>query len=194
MSFLSATLVQKPFQHASLPWSVALQEESAWVRVPHGVTSPARKPDPMWAPISMRLQILSGACSIAGFPQGNSLHQANSLSSLESTVGCKWICHGPPWAAGGQHPSPWSSPWAAGASLLLCWSTSSPSITLLGSCKAVSRIYFHSSLCCNCTYFSHALKYFIPELLLPTLMGLASHSSRLILEPGLLDISQKPHP
>lgn len=112
----------------------------------------------LWAPLSMGLQILSGVCSSAGFPQGHSLHQAVSPAFSPPWAGNGSLLHyGPPWVAGGQPLSPWSSPWAAGASLLLYWSNSSPSFTDLGADKVVSLIYFHSSLCCNCIVFSMPL-------------------------------------
>jgi len=38
-----------------------LQEQAALAWVPHGVTSPARKPAPAWAPLSTGPQVLAGS-------------------------------------------------------------------------------------------------------------------------------------
>lgn len=54
-------------------------------------------------------QVLSGACSSAGFPWG--------LSLLWGAPAPAWS---PPWATRSQPPSPWSSPQAVGEPLLQC--------------------------------------------------------------------------
>jgi len=66
------------------PRGAVLQEQAAPAWVPHGVTSPASKPAPAWAPLSMSPQVLAGACSNAGSPQGHSLLQASTCSSVGS--------------------------------------------------------------------------------------------------------------
>ena len=60
-------------QRGCFLWGAVLQEQAAPTWVPHGVTSPARKPAPVWAPLSMGLQVLAGACSSACSPWGHSL-------------------------------------------------------------------------------------------------------------------------
>jgi len=62
----------------------------------------------VWAPLSTGSQVLAGAQSSAGSPQGHSFFQAFTYSGVGSL----------PWAAGAQPALPWSSPWAAGESLL----------------------------------------------------------------------------
>ncbi|KAK4822389.1 hypothetical protein QYF61_014159 [Mycteria americana] len=94
------------------------------------------------------------------------------------------ICSTVDLHAGGQPASPWSSPRAAGESLLRRWSTSSPSFfTGLGVCGVVSFTYSHSSLWLQLpSFFPPLLKYVITEVLPPSLMGLALASSRSALE------------
>lgn len=125
------------------PQSTVLQEQIAPVWVPHGVTSPASKPAPPWAPFSMSPQVLQGACSSVCFPWGYSL-----------LLGIHLLWHvGPSQAAGGSL-YPCGLPCAAGAQLPhhglqhrlqenLCyrgWSTSSPSFCTDLGC------FSHSSL------------------------------------------------
>ena len=78
---------------------------------PSGVTIPARKPAPAWAPLSMDPQFLAGACSGTISAWGHSLLQASTCSgvgSLPRAIGRYLLRRGPPWAAGGQPASPWS--------------------------------------------------------------------------------------
>jgi len=66
--------------------------------------------------------LLAGACSSAGPPRDHSLLQASTCSgagSLSGATGVYLLHHGPPWAAGGQPTSPWSSSRAAGENSLL---------------------------------------------------------------------------
>jgi len=121
------TVLHKFLQHESFPpgavlhklpqcWSflqgAVLQEKAAPAWVPHEVTSPASKPAPAWAPLSTGPQVLAGACSSTGSPQGHSLLQASTcygVRSLPRAAGGDLLHHGPPWAAGEQPASPWSS-------------------------------------------------------------------------------------
>jgi len=87
----------------------------------HGVTGPASKPAPAWAPLSTGLQVLAGACSSAGSPWGHSFLQASTCSSVGSlpwAAGGDLLHRGPPWTAGGQPASPRSSRVAREGSLL----------------------------------------------------------------------------
>ena len=103
----SSVRPQKLLQHESFPWAAALhelphrgsfprgavlQEQAALVWVLHGVTSPASKPAPSWAPLSTGPQVLAGACSSVGSPQGHSFLQASTCSGM----GYRWIT-APPW-------------------------------------------------------------------------------------------------
>jgi len=69
-SFPQATVLHELLQRGSLPQGAVLQEQAAPAWVCHGVTNPARKPALAWAPLSMGLQVLPGACSSTGSPPG----------------------------------------------------------------------------------------------------------------------------
>jgi len=89
----------------------------------HGVTSPASKPASAWGPLSTGSQVLVGACSSLGSPQGHNLLQAHPPAPAwgppwAGAAGGYLLHCVPAWAAGGQPASPWSSPQAAGESLL----------------------------------------------------------------------------
>ncbi|KAM9590949.1 uncharacterized protein ACIBXB_005997 [Morphnus guianensis] len=90
-SFPRAAVLHELLQHGSLPQRAVLQEHTAPAWVPHGVTSPARKPAPAWAPLSTDPQFLPEACSSVGFPRGHSLLQEPTCSSVGSSLGCRWI-------------------------------------------------------------------------------------------------------
>ncbi|KAK4828519.1 hypothetical protein QYF61_026941 [Mycteria americana] len=47
------------------------------------------KPAPVWSPLSMGPQVLPGACSNVGFPQGHSLPRASTCSGMGSSMGCR---------------------------------------------------------------------------------------------------------
>ena len=68
-SFPRAAVLHKLLQRGSLPQGAVLQEQAAPAWVPHGVTSPARKPVLAWAPLSTGPQDLPGACSSMGLLQ-----------------------------------------------------------------------------------------------------------------------------
>jgi len=111
-SFPRAAALHELPQCGSLPQGAVLQEQAAPAWAPHGVTSPASKPAPAWAPFSTGPQVLPGACSSAGAPWGHSLLWAStcsSVGSLPQATGGHLLHCGPPWAAGRQLPSPWSS-------------------------------------------------------------------------------------
>jgi len=107
----AAALHELP-QCGSFPRGAVLQEQAAPVWVPHGVTSPASKLAPAWAPLSMGPQLLAGPCLSVGLPWGHSFLQAYTCFAVGSlpwaAVGDLFHC-GLPWAAGGQPASPWSS-------------------------------------------------------------------------------------
>jgi len=99
-SFPRAAALHELPQRGSFPWSAVLQEQTAPVWVPHGVTSPARKPAPAWASLSTGPQVLAGACSSTGSPRGHSLLQASTCSgmgSLPQATGGYMLHRGPPW-------------------------------------------------------------------------------------------------
>lgn len=87
-------------QYGSLPFSAALQEQTALVWIFCRVASPAGKPTPAWTSLSMGPQALPGACSRVGFPWGHSLLQASTWSSVGSSKGCRWSST-PPWTSMG---------------------------------------------------------------------------------------------
>jgi len=83
---------------------------------PHGVTSPASKPAPAWAPLSLGQQDLPEDCSSAVSPWGHSFVQAficSGMGSLPWATGGYLLHHRLPWTARGQAASPWSSARAA---------------------------------------------------------------------------------
>ena len=140
-SFPRAAVLHQLLQRGSLPWGADLQEQTAPAWVPHGVRSPASKPAPVWAPLSMGPQVLPGACSSVGFPRATASFRFLHLA----------LAWGPPQATGGIS-APLSSflHGLQGDSLLhhglhhglqgdLCsgaWSTSCPSFcTDLGVCR-----------------------------------------------------------
>jgi len=85
-------------QHGSLPQGTVLQEQAAPALVPHGVTRPASKPALAWAPFSTGPQVLAGACSSVGSPQGHSFLWASACSGMGSSPGCRWRS-APPWTS-----------------------------------------------------------------------------------------------
>jgi len=76
-----------------------LQEGAAPVWVSHGVTSPAKKPAPLWAPLSMDPQVLPGACSSTGLSTGSQPPSGiHLLRCGVPSTGCRWIS-APPWTS-----------------------------------------------------------------------------------------------
>jgi len=100
-SFPRAAALPKLPQHGSFPQGAVLQEQAAPVWVPHGVTNPASKPALAWAPLSMGLQVLAGACSSAGLPTVSQLPSGIHLlwRGVPST-GYRWRS-APPWTSMG---------------------------------------------------------------------------------------------
>ena len=94
-SFPQAAVLHELLQRGPFPWGAVLQEQAAPAWVPRGVTSPASKPAPSWAPLSMGLQVLPGTCSSMGFPWGHSLLWASTCSGVGSSMGCRWIAAPP---------------------------------------------------------------------------------------------------
>jgi len=117
---------------------------------------------PPWASVPARNQLLHGflcvghssclepapAWAFHGLqaPSGHvSLLQRGVLHGLQG--GCL-LQRGPPWAAGGQPTSPWSTPWAAGEFLLQHLEHLFPFLPHEPWCLqgCFSKIFFHSSL------------------------------------------------
>jgi len=134
------------------PQGAVLQEQAAPAWVPHRVTSAASKLAPAWAPLSTGPQVLAGACSSVGSPWGHSLLQASTcfgMGSLPRAAGGSLLHRGPPWAAGGQPASPWSSSRAAREDSLLRHLERllpPPSSLTLVSAELFSLTSSHSSL------------------------------------------------
>ncbi|KAK4827032.1 hypothetical protein QYF61_013166 [Mycteria americana] len=71
-SFSRAAVLHGLLQHESFPRGAVLQEQTAPAWVPHRVTSPASKPAPAWAPLSIAPQVLPGTCLLQrGLPTGS---------------------------------------------------------------------------------------------------------------------------
>jgi len=97
---MGAGLHQLP-QCWSLPLGAVLQEQAAPLWVPHGVTSPASKHAPAWAPLSTGPQVLAGACSSTGLPTGSQPSPGIHLLWLGvPSTGYRWIS-APPWTSMG---------------------------------------------------------------------------------------------
>jgi len=90
LQFFTTCSSMGPF-HMSFPWAAVLHEQASPAWIPHGVTSPASKPVPVWAPLSIGPQVLPGAFSSTAFPQGHSLLQASTCSGMGSSMGCRCI-------------------------------------------------------------------------------------------------------
>lgn len=94
---------------------------------------------------SLHRTILPGSCSMMGFPQGDSLLQATTLSRMDSFIGCSpvifyWLhednllCHGLHYRLQEKLHS-------------VAWSSYSPSFfTVFGACRLVALPYSHLSL------------------------------------------------
>jgi len=157
----------------------------------YGVTSPASKPALAWASLSMGLQVLAGAYSSVGSPQGHSFLQASTcsgLGSLPQATGGSLLHHGPPWAAGRQLASPWSFIMSCKGRLFSPASRVPTPLffTDFGVCRVVSFTSSHSSLLTAISprvFFLPLLNYVIPEALPLSLIGLALASSESISEP-----------
>jgi len=194
-SFPRAAALHKLPQCGSFPWGAVLQEQAAPAWVPHGVTSPASKPAPVWAPLSMGPQVLAGACSSVGSPWGHNLLQASTCSgvgSLPWATGGYLLHCGSPWTAGGQPDSPLSSSRAAREdSLLWCFEHLLPppsSLILVSAELFLSHSLTPlSSRSFSCIFFLPLLKYVFPDVLPPLLIGLALGSGGSILQPASTD-------
>jgi len=193
VSFPWAAALHELPQHGSLPQGAVLQEQAAPAWVPHGVTSPANKPAPAWAPLSIGPQVLAGACPSTGSPWGHSFLQASTcfgVGSLPWATGGYLLHHGPPMDCRGT------------TCLTMVFSTSCkgrisaptsrapppPSFfTDLGVCRVVSFTSSHSSLytaVSSLFFFLPFLKYIITQALPPLLIGLALASSGCVFEPA----------
>jgi len=146
---------------------VILQEQTNPTSVPHRDTSPASKPALLWSPLSAGPQVLPGACFCVDFPWGHSflwMYLPAPAQGPPCAAGGYLPHCGPPWTAGGQPASLWSSPQAAGESLFQC-----PERFLSLDAGAVVQL-------------SSLLKYVITEALPPSLIGLTLASCGSILE------------
>ena len=157
---------------------------------PHGVTSPASKPAPARAPLSTGPQVLAGACSSSGIPQGHSLLWAYPPALVWSrpwAAGGYLLHSGPPWAADNTLPHHGLHHELQGKSSLL-WCLEyllPPSFTDFGFCRVVSFTQSHSSLLTAVPQWAFTLfKHIITKVLPPLLIGLALASGGFILEPA----------
>ena len=186
-SFPQAAVLQELLQRGSLPLAAVLQEQTAPAWVPHEVTSPARKPAPVWDPLSTgpaRSLLQHELLTESQPPLG-----ASTFSSMGSSTGCRWrstplrtfmgfkvtaylttvfsrACRGICAPASGTPLPPPSSLTLVSAELFLTYSHSSLQLQML------LRKFF--SLL-NCV---------IPVDLPPLLMGSALASSGSLLEPA----------
>jgi len=133
------------------PRGAVLQEQAAPVWVPHGVISPPSKPALVWAVLFIGPQVLAGACSSMGSPQGHSFLQASTCSGMGSIpwAAGEYLLHcGPLRTAGGHLPHHGLHHELQGKALCSdILGTSSPLFfTDLGVCRIVSLTSSQSSL------------------------------------------------
>jgi len=200
-------------QHGSLPRGAVLQEKAAPVWVPHGVTSPASKPAPVWAPLSTGLAGPARSLLQRGLPTG---------SQPPSSIHLLW-CGVPSMGYKWSSAPPWTSMDCRGTTCLtMVFSTSCKgrlsaltfrapptppsSLTLMSAELFLShRLTLLSTLPFLLqSFFLPLLKYVITEALPPSLTGLALGSGRPVLEPAgtgfyqtwgkLLAASHRSHP
>jgi len=112
------------------------------------------------------------------------------MGSLPWATGRYLLHHGPPWTAGGQPVSPWSSSQVAReGSLLRHFRHLLPPPSSLTLVSAELFLSHHltplSNSCLTAQFFSlPLLTYVIPEVLPPSLMGSALASGRSVFEPA----------
>jgi len=94
------TFFHELVQLESFSQGAVLQEQAAPAWIPHGVTIPASKPVPTWAPLSTGPQVLLEACSSTRSPHGHCLLWVSVSSGLGSSPGFRWIS-APPWTSMG---------------------------------------------------------------------------------------------
>jgi len=123
------------------------------------------------------------ACAAHGFT-ASFRHPPAPAWGFRQAAGGDPLYRGPPWTAGGQPASPWSSLWAERNLCSSTWSISSPSFfTDLGVYRVVSFTSSHSSLSTAISLqVFPLLKYVVTEALPPLLIGLALASGGSILE------------
>jgi len=180
------TVLQKLLQRGSFPRYAVLQEQAVLAWVPHGVTSPASKPAPAWAPLSHWVHRSWQEPAPAQALYRVSLLQASTCSSMGSSMGCRCISV-PLWTSMGcrstacltidfitgcrgkvSAPVPGAS--LPPPSLILV----SAELFLLCSLTPLSQLPSHRR-------FFPLLKYLITEVLPPSLIGLVLASSGSIL-------------
>ena len=131
-------------------------------------------------------QVLPGACSGVGSPWGHSFLQASPCSSVGSipwAAGGDLLHRGPPWAAGAQPASPWSSSRAAREESLL--RHLEHLLPLLHQPWYLQSFLSHRLTAVPPRGFSLPfLKYVIPEALPPAPSGLALGSCGSVSEPA----------
>jgi len=127
-SFPWGAVLHKLPQCGSLPQGAVLQEQAAPAWVLHRVTSPANKPAPAWASLSPRAHRTwqePAAIQASYGVTASSPHTSGSAWGLPWAAGGDLFHRGhllycgPPWTAGGQPASPWSSSQATGEKSLL---------------------------------------------------------------------------
>jgi len=142
-SFPQAAALHELLRHGSFPQGAALQKQSAAVWAHKSCQQTCSSVD---SSLPMGPQVLPGACCSTASPWGHSLLQASTYSGVRSipwAAGGYLLHCGPPWAAGEQPTSPWSSSRAAGESLLqyLQYLSSPSFFTDLGACRVVALIF-----------------------------------------------------
>jgi len=196
-SFPQHAVLHKLLQCRSCPEGAVLQEQAAPVWISCGVLSPASKPAPAWAPLSPQghrscqepapVWASHGITAFFGHPPAlvwGPFHGLQmdicSTMNLHGLQGDRLPHHGLLHRLQGNLSSG-------------TWSTSSSppsSLTLVSAELFLSHSLTPLSCCTYCYTgrFSPQLKYVMPEVLPPSLMGLASASSGSVLEPAGITI------
>ena len=167
---------------------------------PRGVTSPASKPAPAWAPLSTAPQVHRTSLHGSAGSLGRASHGLTAsfgrihllrrgvLHGLQVDVCSTIHLHGLQGDSLPHHGLPHG---LQGNLCSAAWSTSSPpsSLTLVSAELLLSHILTPLSgcNCCCAVAFFPLLRYVIPEALPPSLMGSALASNRSVLEPAGID-------
>jgi len=132
-SLSQETVLHKLLQHESFPWAAALHELPQRGSLPQGAVL-QEQADPVWVPTeSQALPENLLQCGVlsawvhrswqepapARAPHGVTASCRHPPAPVWGATGGDLLHHGPPWAAGGQPVSPWSSSRAASEGSLL---------------------------------------------------------------------------
>jgi len=178
------TVLHKLLQPEFFPRAAVLQEQAVPVWVPDGVTSPASKPAPACAPLSMGPQVLAGACSSTGPPTGSQLPSGiHLLQHWVPSMGYRWRSD-PLWTSTGCLTMVFITSCQGRLSALASRAPPPPpsSLTLVPAGLFLSHSLTPLSAAISPQLFLPLLKSVIPKVLPPSLMALALARGGSVLE------------